>query len=139
MKGESWTAKFFDRVVHRPDDGFEILSCHLAMHGRPIPNALKKGLGTALARFDEYQFAKYRKTRAELSLVDVVKLVHPPHTEVLRKLVSGALAPAETWECVARKRNSLPAAERSLHGGWSRKRNSPRLVLLRKAMPSLAN
>ena len=98
VKGEAWTAKFFDRVVHRPDDALEILACHLAMYGRPIPNALKKGLGAALARFDEYQLAKYRKTRAELSLVDAVNLVHPPHTEALRKLINGTLAPAETWE-----------------------------------------
>jgi hypothetical protein len=98
VKGESWTTKFFDRVVHRPDDALEILACYLATYGRPIPNALKKGLGAALARFDEYQLAKYRKTRAEISLVDVVNLVHPPHTEALRKLVNGTLAPAETWE-----------------------------------------
>ena len=98
VKGEAWTAKFYDRIVHRPDDALEILACYLATHGRPIPNALKKGLGAALARFDEYQLAKYRKTRAEITLVDVVNLVHPPHTEALRKLVNGALAPAETWE-----------------------------------------
>ena len=98
VKGESWTATFFDRVVHRPDDALEILACYLATYERPIPNALKKGLGAALARFDEYQLAKYRKTRAEISLVDVVNLVHPPHTEALRKLVNGTLAPAETWE-----------------------------------------
>jgi 60 kDa SS-A/Ro ribonucleoprotein len=30
--------------------------------------------------------------------VDVVNLVHPPHTEALKKLVDGTLAPAETWE-----------------------------------------
>lgn len=98
VKGETWTAKFYDRVVHRPDDALEILACYIAVHGRPIPNALKKGLGAALSRFDEYQLAKYRKTRAEITLVDVVNLVHPPHTEALRKLVNGTLAPAETWE-----------------------------------------
>jgi hypothetical protein len=98
VKGEAWTAKFYDRVVHRPDDTLEILACYLGTHGRPIPNALKKGLGAALARFDEYQLAKYRKSRAEITLVDVVNLVHPPHTEALRKLVNGTLAPAETWE-----------------------------------------
>jgi len=98
VKGEKWTAKFYDRVVHRPDDALEILACYIATHGRPIPNALKKGLGAALARFDEYQLAKYRKTRAEIALVDAVNLVHPPHTDALRKLVNGTLAPAETWE-----------------------------------------
>jgi hypothetical protein len=98
VKGEPWAAKFYDRVVHRPDDALETLACYVGTYGRPIPNALKKGLGKALARFDEYQIAKYRKTNAEISLVDLVNLVHPPHTEALRKLVNGTLAPAETWE-----------------------------------------
>src|SRR5438067_4341830 len=61
VKGTLWTKRFYDRVVHRPDDVLEILACYLAIHGRPIPNALKKGLGSALARFDDYQVAKYRR------------------------------------------------------------------------------
>lgn len=98
VKGERWTARFYDKVVHRPDDALEILAYYLSVYGRPIPNSLKKGLGQALARFDEYQLAKYRKSAAELSLVDAVNLVHPPHTEALKKLVDGTLAAAETWE-----------------------------------------
>jgi 60 kDa SS-A/Ro ribonucleoprotein len=98
VKGERWTAEFYNQVVHRPDDAIEILAYYLAVYNKPIPNALKKGLGAALSRFDEYQLAKYRKSAAEISLVDVVNLVHPPHTEALKKLVDGTLAPAETWE-----------------------------------------
>jgi len=98
VKGQPWTASFYDKVVHRPDDALEILAYYLAVYSKPIPNALKKGLGAALSRFDEYQLAKYRKSGAEISLVDVVNLVHPKHTEALKKLVDGTLAPAETWE-----------------------------------------
>ena len=98
VKGQPWAAKFYEKVVRRPDDALEILAYYLATYGRPIPNALKKGLGAALARFGEYQVAKYRKTGAEISLVDVVNLVHPPHTEALAQLVKGTLAPAATWE-----------------------------------------
>ena len=98
VKGAPWTKRFYDRVVHRPDDVLEILACYLAAYARPIPNALKKGLGAALARFDEYQLAKYRRDSAELKLVDAVNLLHPPHSEPLRKLMRGELAPAETWE-----------------------------------------
>jgi hypothetical protein len=98
VKGAPWTKRFYDLVVHRPDDVLEILACYLAAYERPIPNALKKGLGAALARFDEYQLAKYRRDSAELKLVDAINLVHPPHSEPLRKLVCGELAPAETWE-----------------------------------------
>ncbi|MBN8711386.1 MAG: hypothetical protein BGO12_12195 [Verrucomicrobia bacterium 61-8] len=98
VKGEQWTRRFFEKVVRRPDDVLEILACHLAMYGRPIPNALKKGLGAALARFDEYQVAKYRRESAEIKLVDAVNLLHPPNSDALRKLVRDELAPAETWE-----------------------------------------
>ena len=98
VKGQPWTAMFYDKVVRRPDDALEILAYYLAVYGKPIPNALKKGLGAALSRFDEYQIAKYRKSGAEISLVDAVNLVHPKHTEALKKLVDGTLAPAETWE-----------------------------------------
>jgi hypothetical protein len=98
VKGAEWTKRFYQRVVRRPDDVLEILACHLATVGRPIPNALKKGLGAALAGFDEYQLAKYRRADADFKLVDAVNLLHPPHTEALGKLVRGELAPAETWE-----------------------------------------
>jgi hypothetical protein len=98
VKGAPWTKRFYDRVVHRPDDVLEILACYLATYARPLPNSLKKGLGAALARFDEYQLAKYRRDSAELNMVDAVNLLHPPHSEPLRKLVRGELAPAETWE-----------------------------------------
>ncbi len=98
VKGEQWTKDFFDRVVYRADDVLEILSYCMAVYGKPLPNSLKKGLGKALARFDAYQLAKYRKDGAELKMVDAVNLVHPPHTPAIASLVKGELAPAETWE-----------------------------------------
>ena len=96
VKGQDWTKSFFDRVVYRADDVLEILAYCMAVYGKPLPNALKKGLGQALARFDEYQLAKYRRDSAELKLVDAVNLVHPPHTDAIRALVAGTLAPANT-------------------------------------------
>lgn len=98
VKGAAWTARFFDKIVRRPDDALEVLAYYMSKFGKPVPNSLKKGLGAALARFDEYQLAKYRRSDAAISLVDVVNLVHPPHTEALSKLVKGTLKAAETWE-----------------------------------------
>lgn len=98
VKGALWTKQFFERVVHRPDDVLEILAYYLGQYGRPLPNALKKGLGQALARFDAYQLGKYRRDSATLKLVDAVNLLHPPHTEALAALVRGELATAVTWE-----------------------------------------
>jgi 60 kDa SS-A/Ro ribonucleoprotein len=98
VKGEPWTKAFYEKVVRRPDDVLEVLACYVGSYGRPIPNSLKKGLGRALANFDAYQLAKYRKQDADLSLVDAVNLLHPPHTPALAALVKGELKPAETWE-----------------------------------------
>ncbi len=98
VKGQDWTKRFFDRVVYRADDVLEILAYCMAVYGKPLPNALKKGLGQALTRFDGYQLAKYRRDSAEVKMVDAVNLVHPPHTEAIAQLVAGKLAPAETWE-----------------------------------------
>lgn len=98
VKGQLWTKDFFNQVSHRVDDVLEILAYSIAVHGKPLPNSVKKGLGQALSRFDAYQLAKYRKDSAELKLVDAVNLVHPPHSEALRQLVNGTLAPANTWE-----------------------------------------
>ena len=98
VKGEEWTKRFLDRIVYRADGVLEILAYCIAVYGKPLPNSLKKGLGSALTRFDAYQLAKYRRSSTPLKLVDAVNLVHPPHTEALRQLMAGSLAPAETWE-----------------------------------------
>ncbi len=98
VKGAPWTKRFFAQVVRRPDDVVEILGYYLAAYGRPIPNSLKKGLGVALGRFDEYQLAKYRRDHSVFKLVDAVNLVRPRATPALSKLVRGELAPAQTWE-----------------------------------------
>lgn len=102
VKGEQWTKDFVRAVVRRPDDVTEILSYYLANYGKPIPNSLKKGLGAALDKFDEYQLAKYRGENRGLSLVDAVNLVHPRpgsrNGTALSKLINGTLRSTGTWE-----------------------------------------
>lgn len=98
VKGAAWTQHFLDAVVRRPDDVLEILGYQLGCYGRPIPNSLKKGLGRALSRFDEYQLSKYRRAHADFKLVDAVNLLRPKATPALGKLMRGELAPADTWE-----------------------------------------
>lgn len=98
VKGSKWMKEFLQFVVKRPDDVTEIVGCFMALYGQKPTNAMKKGLWRALSAFDAYQVAKYRQSGANLSLVDVVNLLHPPSTEPLTALVNGTLAPAETWE-----------------------------------------
>ena len=101
VKGQPWLRKFFSSVVNRPDDITETLS-YLQGHGVPnlrkLSNALKRGFGDALARFDEYQLAKYRGEGKDLNLYDVVSMLHPKGTPAIEALMTGSLKPAETWE-----------------------------------------
>lgn len=98
VKGESWTRDFLRAVIRRPDDILEILSYYIAIHKKPIPNCMKKGLGSALSSLNEYSLAKYKSGAKELSMVDAVNLLHPKHTPGIEKLIKGTLPAAETWE-----------------------------------------
>ncbi len=115
VKGESWTKRFLDKVIHRADDITEILSCYINKYGKPIPNSLKKGLAKAFSKFDSYQLAKYKAERKDLSLVDVVNLVHPIPTEknreALQKLIKGELKSTETWESKLTKAGQTAESE----------------------------
>lgn len=101
VKGEKWTKDFYNSVVVRPDDVTEILAYTLSTYGKPIPNSLKKGLGKALSRFDDYQLAKYRGAGKVVNLMDAANLLHPKATESLKKLITDDLRSTgdnKTWE-----------------------------------------
>lgn len=99
VKGERWVKDFVANVIRRPDDATEIAAYHMNKHGkRPLPNNMKKGIALALPKFDAYQLSKYKRSRSAVSLVDLVNLTHPEHTEAIGQLVDGTLSPANTWE-----------------------------------------
>lgn len=98
VKGEPWVERFIEKNIFRVDDITEIMAYYLKNYGKPIPNSLKRGLAKSFEKFDEYQLAKYRGEGKKVSLVDVVNLVHPKHSEALRKLVNGELVSKDTWE-----------------------------------------
>ena len=101
ISGEEWGKNFFNSVVVRPDDMLEIIACHLSRKQK-LTNAMKKGFAMALARFDEYQLAKYKGEGKDVKLVDVVNLVHPTQSEknngAIEKLIKGELKSFDTWE-----------------------------------------
>lgn len=88
---------FYDQVVVRPDDMTEIVSCYASLEGknklRKLPNALKKGFARRLSKLDAYTIDKYKMDRRDVSLVDLVNLVHPAPTEknkeAFRRLMRG--------------------------------------------------
>lgn len=90
-------------VAQRPDDMTEIMSAYRLLYGKPFPNALKKGIGEAFSRFDEYQLAKYSSGRREMKLRDLMRICHPvPENEeraaLYGRVLRGTLARPYTWE-----------------------------------------
>lgn len=80
------------------------------VHGM-LPNALRKGLADAMLNFNEYQYSKYDRNNAEISMLDVIRLVHPKgRTEkemrVFEKIAKQNLSTAQTWETETMKKGS---------------------------------
>jgi len=92
------------KICTRPDMLMDFLGMLKVRYEKikPIPKPIKKGLALAFNNYDEYQIAKYKKSNMDLSLIDVVNLVHPKpnqkNEEALKKLVNNTLEPANTWE-----------------------------------------
>lgn len=97
----SWASSFFSRVIFRPDDMSEIIACYWKDGKRSLPNSLLKGFRRAFNKFDNYQIAKYKMSDKDVSLIDIVRLVHPKPIErnakALKELVYGTLKQTETW------------------------------------------
>jgi hypothetical protein len=100
--GEEWRRKFYKRVIRRVDDITEIMALWGSRHGKPWPNAMKRGFADAMGQFTPYQIAKYRGEGKAVSLVDVANLVHPRPSErnavALSQLIKGTLRNTGTWE-----------------------------------------
>lgn len=115
VKGSSWLKNFFNTVVYRPDDMSEILALYLSDGKKPIPNSLKKGFAKAFDKFDGYQLAKYRLEDKDVSLIDIVNLVHPKpiasNAKALKLLVNDELKSKGTWESELSKAGQIAEDE----------------------------
>jgi hypothetical protein len=112
LAGDGLGAKFFSKrarkanaggIIYRLDDMLEIAACYQARNpGKQLSNAIKKGFKAALEAADEYELAKYQAKNRDLSLVDIVNLVHPKPSEkmtpVFAKLMKGELKQFNTVE-----------------------------------------
>lgn len=95
--------KYAPMILKRVDQMTEALAMQLALFGKPIPNALKKGIADVFITFDEYQLGKYRAEGKSVTLKDVVKLCHPAayNKEALvlaKKILDDKLETPYTWE-----------------------------------------
>ena len=116
-------AQTLARVIERADEPAEFLAMYWADGRKPLANQVKKGLATALAKFDAYQLAKYDRPGA-VRLRDVLFLTHAKpkdgeQAEVFARLAEGKLAPPKTWE-VALSADGGAKSDREKRDRWAR-------------------
>lgn len=124
--GTSLVSRTIQAVIQRADELSELLVIHAKVNG-VTPNAIKpklshqmrRGLAAALAKFDEYQLAKYDRAGA-VRLRDVLFLCHakPKDGEqeaLWKRLVENKLVTPDTWEV-------------ALSGGANKKETFERLL-----------
>ena len=139
ISGASWGKDFYDKIVSRPDDMCEILSYYINnntdKNNPKFPASMKRGFAKAFDKFDDYQVAKYKNSKKEVKLLDVVNLVHPTPTtknkESLKSLIGGKLKNTHTWESMLSKAGQEASDETELKNlksqAWSDLINSNRL------------
>jgi len=100
-------------TINRADELSEFLAVYQKINGKikPLANIVKKGIADAFKKFDEYQFAKYKRERAIVTLKDALYLTHPkPETkeqsELFKKIKDNKLNIPYTWEV---KLSEIPA------------------------------
>lgn len=103
INGKPFIKEVVADVVERADDITEILACYLGMYGKPIPNGLKKALGTAMGKFNAYQLSKYNGGNKEIKFRDVLRIAHPTpkdkeQEQLFKMVLEDTLPIAERWE-----------------------------------------
>ncbi len=75
-----WKARFYDKVIGRPDDMSEITALFLGNQDeskRRLPAAVKRGFRAAFGRMDKYRLSKWQGSSPGMTLRRVAHLVHP--------------------------------------------------------------
>lgn len=96
--------KLIGQVINRVDELGDFMALWFHENKRKtLPHQVRLGLADAIAKFDEYQLAKYRMSHQPVKLVDVFNLVHPKPTSeeqnaLWRRVVTNTLTLPETWE-----------------------------------------
>lgn len=123
VAGKPLTRRVVKAVSLRGDDVTEIMSCYLSLFGKPVPNALKKGIADAMQGFDEYTLAKYKGDGKAVKMRDLLCLCRPTpknaaQSEMWHRLLNGELATPYTWETqLSEKGNNAETWESLIDSG----------------------
>ena len=113
--GLPWARRFyclFDKnkkqggCIFRVDDMTEIKDAYVALTGKPLSNAMRKGFASAIEHLDTFLLARYKG-----SVIDIANLAHPKselssavitvdgkEMKTLDALMRGISISADTWE-----------------------------------------
>ncbi|MGE4043397.1 MAG: TROVE domain-containing protein [Acetobacteraceae bacterium] len=97
-------AALMPEMIQRPDDATELLAIYWKDNPEaPLAKQLKKHLGEAMRRFDEYALQKYNGGSKAIKLRDVMRLCRPKpandnQAALWGRLIKGELATPDTWE-----------------------------------------
>jgi len=91
------------QVILRADELAEFLSLYWKDNKQPIAASVKKGLAKAFDNFNEYQFGKYKGKKGNVSLRDVMFLVHAKpenynKESLYAQIADNTLEIPDTWE-----------------------------------------
>ncbi|MBR4685902.1 MAG: TROVE domain-containing protein [Candidatus Methanomethylophilaceae archaeon] len=108
--GDDLLSRAVAETVIRPDEIPELLQCYQWLNPSDgvkklgkLSKGIQNGLKEAFNRFDEYQFAKYNREGAQVSMKDALFIVHPKAKDAAQqalfdKIVAGTLDTPYTWE-----------------------------------------
>lgn len=117
-------ADTLENVIQRADELGEFVSLYWREGKCKLSAQVKKGLARAFAKFDEYNFSKYRGDDKAVKLRDVMFLVHPcpanrERADLYGRIANRKLETPDTWEV-------------SLSGGADKKATFLRLMSEKK-------
>lgn len=86
----AWGKHFYNSLIKNPKNMVCVIEV-LQECNMPVANSMKKGFVMAFDRFSESEIAACQNNDAEVSLIDVVNIIHPKHSKSLIKLITGDL------------------------------------------------
>lgn len=100
--GKGAKAEAYEATINRADEMGELISMFWKDGKRPLPAAMKRGIGMAFGKFDAYKLGKYNR-KVAVSLKDVLRLCHPKpandeQASLWKSVIDGTLASPDTWE-----------------------------------------
>ena len=85
-----WGKHFYNSLIKTPMNMVCVIEA-LQECNMPVSNSIKKGFAMAFDRFSENEIAASQNNDAEVSLIDVVNIIHPNHSKSIIKLITGGL------------------------------------------------